>query len=83
MILVQQLAYPQKEVLKRFDVDFIDAGQAFYESEVYWREFILNDGTHCLIPAWLNVFRDKNGDVMVQDDDGTNSRKDAKLVLLC
>jgi uroporphyrinogen decarboxylase len=69
--MVQQLAYPQKEVLKRFDVDFIDAGQAFYESEVYWREFILNDGTHCLIPAWLNVFRDKNGDVVVQDDDGT------------
>lgn len=68
--MVQQLAYPEKEVLKLFNVDFIDAGQAFFESEDFWREFELNDGTRCRIPAWFNVLKDKNGDVIIQNDDG-------------
>ncbi|MDD3521237.1 MAG: uroporphyrinogen decarboxylase family protein [Actinomycetota bacterium] len=68
--MVQQLAYPQSEILKLFNVDFIDAGQAFYESEDFWKEFVLNNGSKCLIPSWFNVLKDKNGNVIIQNDDG-------------
>jgi len=68
--MVQQLAYPQKDILELFNAYFIDAGQAFFESEDFWREFVLNDGSKCLIPSWFNVLRDKNGDVIIQNDDG-------------
>ncbi|MCL5771727.1 MAG: methyltransferase [Actinobacteria bacterium] len=69
--MVQQLSYPQKEILDMFNIDFIDTGQAFFSSDKYWKEFTLNDGTNCLIPNWINVYRNKKGDTVIEDDEGT------------
>ena len=35
---IQQLAYPEKEVMERFHIDAIDAGQAFLKKDRNWRE---------------------------------------------
>ena len=63
-----QLAYPEKEILDLFQVDIIDAGQAFLQSEKDWKEWTLNDGSRCLVPAYLNIDIDKAGNVILKDD---------------
>ena len=52
---IQQLAYPDKEVLDLFEVDAIDASQAFLDQSDQWVDWILEDGTKCLIPFYLNL----------------------------
>jgi len=64
---VQQLAYPEKEIRDIFHVDTIDAGQAFLKSNDDWREWVLDDGSRCLIPKYLNVEIDKGSTVLLKD----------------
>ena len=66
---IMQLAYPEKEVLDLLHVDIIDGGQNFLKSPNNWREWKLNDGSKCLIPKYLNVDIDKNGNVLLKDKD--------------
>ena len=62
---VQQLAYPEKQIMDMFHIDVIDAGQAFLESNDNWREWTLNDNSKCLIPKYLNIEIDKDLTVLV------------------
>jgi len=64
---VQQLAYPEKEIMDMFHIDTIDAGQAFLESDDNWREWILNNNSKCLIPKYLNIEIDKDLTVLVKN----------------
>jgi uroporphyrinogen decarboxylase len=68
---IQQLAYPDKEVLDIFNVDCIDASQAFLLDSSDWVEWHLDDGSACLIPSYLNLERKDNGTVNLMDRDGT------------
>ena len=52
---LQQLAYPEKEVRDIFHIDTIDAGQAFLAEDSNWKEWVLNDGSKCLIPIFIKV----------------------------
>ena len=65
---IQQLAYPEKEIREIFHIDAIDAGQAFLIDDNDWREWILNDGSRCLIPKYLNIEIDNNSTVIVKDN---------------
>jgi len=67
---IQQLAYPDKEVMELFHIDTIDAGQAFLQNKDEWREWELNDGSKCLIPKSLNIEIGKEGTVYVLSKDG-------------
>jgi uroporphyrinogen decarboxylase len=67
---IQQLAYPEKEIREIFHIDAIDAGQAFLTDDNDWREWILNDGSRCLIPKYLNIEIDNNSTVIVKDNNG-------------
>jgi len=49
---VQQLALVEEEVLQRFGVDTIELGRAFALEEEWWAEWVLPDGTPCLMPVW-------------------------------
>jgi len=69
--IVQQLVYPQKEIRGIFNVDFIDAGQAFNNSNIFWREFVLRDDSKCLVPAWINIVEENDKSIKVIDDEGT------------
>lgn len=66
---IQQLAYPEKEIRDLFHIDVIDAGQAFLNDDSEWREWTLNDGSKCLIPKYLNVDIDKEGTVLLKNND--------------
>ncbi|MGD0260110.1 MAG: uroporphyrinogen decarboxylase family protein [Verrucomicrobiota bacterium] len=58
---VQQLAIVDEDVLQRFQVDTIELGRAFAHEDKYWAEWVLPDGTPCLMPAWAKPER-QNGD---------------------
>ena len=63
---IQQLAYPEKEIRDMFHVDAIDAGQGFLK-KIKWQEWILNDGSKCLIPKYINIEVDTNNNVLIKD----------------
>ena len=58
---VQQLAIVDEDVLQRFKVDAIELGRAFAHEDKYWAEWVLPNGTPCLMPAWAKPER-QNGD---------------------
>ncbi len=78
---IQQLAYPEPEVKKRFHVDTIDAGQAFLHSDAHWREWTLNDGSKCLVPKFLNIEVDEHQTVYLLDEQGNRLGKKPKSSL--
>jgi uroporphyrinogen decarboxylase len=58
--LVQQLAIVDDDILDRFGVDTIEMGRGFLTDKKNWKDWILPDGTPCLIPYYINL--DKRGD---------------------
>jgi uroporphyrinogen decarboxylase len=58
---LQQLAIVDEDVLQRFQVDTIELGRAFAQEDQYWTDWVLPDGTPCLMPVWARPERD-NGD---------------------
>ncbi len=66
--MVQQLAIVDEDVLERFDVDTIEMGRGFLLEEEDWKEWVLPDGTPCLIPDYINI--EKQGqDWMILSDE--------------
>ncbi len=53
----QQLAYPEKEIIDLYNIDVIDAGQGFLKDDVFWREWVLNDGSNVLVPKNTSMSR--------------------------
>ena len=49
---VQQLAVVDEDVLQMFQVDAIELGRGFALEDKHWSEWVLPDGTPCLMPAW-------------------------------
>jgi len=50
--IVQQLAIVDDDVLDWAGVDTIELGRAFAQEDHYWAEWVLPDGSPCLVPAW-------------------------------
>ena len=69
--VVQQLVYPDLQIRKIFDIDIIDAGQAFIGSRATWKEFELKDKSRCLVPDRINFTKNSNGSIDVAYRDGT------------
>ncbi len=75
---VQQLAIVDEDVLQQFGVDTIELGRAFALEDKYWAEWVLPDGTPCLMPAWAKperlsgewVLRSKSGRIIARMPDG-------------
>ena len=68
---VMQLAWVEEEVIKKFQIDVIDAGQNFLRSEDDWKEWNLNDGSKCLIPKYVPIKRELDGTVNMYNKDYT------------
>src|SRR5258708_24880216 len=66
---IQQLAIVDEDVLQRFRVDTIEQGRAFALEDKYWTEWILPDGTPCLMPVWAKPERE-NGDWVLRSKPG-------------
>jgi uroporphyrinogen decarboxylase len=58
---VQQLAIVDEDVLQRFKVDAIELGRAFAHEDKWWTDWVLPNGTPCLMPVWAKPERD-NGE---------------------
>lgn len=54
---VQQLAIVDDDVLQRFQVDTIELGRGFALEDKWWTEWVLPDGTACLMPVWAKPER--------------------------
>ncbi|HOB97488.1 MAG TPA: uroporphyrinogen decarboxylase family protein [Verrucomicrobiota bacterium] len=66
---VQQLAIVDDDLLERFHIDTIELGRAFALEERHWQEWVLPDGTPCLMPAWVRLRRDEGRWVILSPDD--------------
>jgi len=77
--IVQQLAIVDEDVLDRFGVDTIELGRGFALDDESWQQWVLPDGTECLVPAWVPlhrepgrwVIRSEDGHVIAHMPDGT------------
>ncbi len=67
---IQQLAYPHKEILDLFNIDVIDVGQAFLKNDSDWKPWQIDNFHSCLIPAYLNIEKDKDGNVFLKNNEG-------------
>jgi uroporphyrinogen decarboxylase len=67
----QQLAIIDDDVLDRFNVDVIEMGRGFNNDDADWKEWVLPDGTECLIPKWVDIVRDDAENWVIHGPDGT------------
>lgn len=65
---IEQFSYPEKEFMEMFNLDVIPADIAFLKSDKDWKKFILNDGSKCLIPNYLNIEINKERDIILKDN---------------
>ena len=75
---VQQLAIVDEDVLQRFGIDTIELGRAFALEDKHWADWVLPDGTECLMPRWALperadgewVIRSRSGRAIARMPDG-------------
>jgi uroporphyrinogen decarboxylase len=67
--VVQQLAVVDTDVLDRFGVDTVELGRGFSLGDADWKEWVLPDGTPCLVPAWADLRQD-GGDWWLYNAEG-------------
>ena len=60
--VVQQVVYPETEIMDRFGVDVIDIGRVFNEKDDDWYDVELADGSIGQYPKWFKPKKLENGD---------------------
>lgn len=69
--VVQQVVYPEQEILDCFGVDVIDIGRVFNDREEDWYDVKLADGSTGQYPSWFHPQKQENGDWLVYDSEHT------------
>ncbi len=67
--LIQQLAYPDDDIIELFGLDVLDFGRGFMQDAAYWKDWQLQDGTPIKIPAFVDI-RKENGGYALYNADG-------------
>ena len=70
--VMQQLCIPEEWYLDRFKIDVIDLARVFADNPEDWKSWNLPDGSPALLPAWMDikkekdewVFKDKDGEIL-------------------
>lgn len=73
--VVQQVVYPEQEILDLFGVDVIDIGRVFNEKDSDWYDTTLADGSIAQYPKWFRPTLQPNGSYLVFDKEGTQIAK--------
>jgi len=73
--VVQQVVYPEQEILDLFGVDVIDVGRVFNEKDSDWYDTTLADGSIAQYPKWFRPTLQPNGSYLVFDKEGTQIAK--------
>lgn len=58
---IQQTAIVEEDVLNFFDVDTFQLGCNFDKRSEYWKDWKLEDGTPCKVPANIDIRREADG----------------------
>lgn len=67
----QQLAYPGDTLRELFHVDSMDIGEAFVgDIHKDWKPWKLSNGEDCLVPNYMDLRRQPNGDTLFYDQAG-------------
>ena len=69
--VVQQVVFPEQEILDRFGVDAIDIGRVFNEKDEDWYDVELSDGSFGQYPVWFHPRRQQDGSWVAYDKEGT------------
>lgn len=69
--VVQQVVYPEIEIMDHFGVDTIDIGRVFNTEDSDWYDTTVADGTTAQYPVWFKPQKQPNGDYLVFDKEGT------------
>ena len=65
---IQQLALVEDDVLDFARADVVEVGHAYSRNEGYWKDWELEDGTPCKIPAFIDVSKTAEGNVVLGDE---------------
>jgi uroporphyrinogen decarboxylase len=65
---IQQLAMVEDDVLDRFGADVVELSHAYTARPDYWKDWRLQDGTQCKIPAFIDVKSTPEGNVVLGDE---------------
>ena len=69
--VVQQVVYPEQEILDKFGVDVIDIGRVFNEKDEDWYDVKLADGSTGQYPVWFHPQKQADGSWLVYDKEDT------------
>ena len=67
--VIQQLAVVEDDVLDLFGVDVYQLGCDYYKKDDYWKDWLLEDGTCCMIPAFVDIEETDEGNIIRGDND--------------
>ncbi len=80
--IIQQLVFPEKDVLDILGIDVINFGADYMQDSSYWKEWELQDGTPIRIPAYIDI-RTEGGDSLLYNKKGKPLALWKKGVLYC
>ena len=61
---IQQLVLIEDDVYEKIPTDVVQLGQIYLKRPGYWKDWTLEDGTPCKIPAFIDVVRQSDGDAV-------------------
>ncbi len=64
---IQQLALVEDDVLEVFGADVVELGHDYYKKDDYWKYWELPDGTPVKIPAFIDVKKTREGNIVFGD----------------
>jgi uroporphyrinogen decarboxylase len=65
---IQQLALVEDDVLEIVGADVVELGHNYCNRADYWKDWELEDGTPCKIPAFIEVKKTKEGNIVLGDE---------------
>ena len=62
--IIQQLVFPEQDVLDMFGIDVVNYGTEFKTHDEYWKEWQLQDGTPIKIPAYIDIRKEGDNSIL-------------------
>ncbi len=62
--IIQQLVFPEQDIIDLFGIDVINFGWNFIYNDKYWKKWKLQDGTPIKIPAYVDIRKEGNNSIL-------------------
>ena len=67
--VIQQLVFPEQDVLDYFDIDVVEFGRECMKDASYWKDWTMHDGTRVKIPKFVDL-RNSGKDTLMYSSKG-------------